>query len=371
MANRINSFSLSTGFFIPLLPNDQFIYTEICAGLLPFTTAQLKTLGCYPYHTYDWLSTSHNGVDSGCRGGVLSASRDLLISMSQRGGGLYGSDLVPTSWSMFSITDTMLHSDRLLSLFGSRSLTANGVIPLQNQVATPTGPPSLLLDSPIYTCTPQETGIHFFSVSVGVAGGSTAKVQLQISGSPYTFEMTRQNTRTTGTTTLARTLLVPCSTDAQMVLVDGRIIPGSNLISFTAFPYRPRRAASVAWAAYMTSDVKGAGAVTYDLWMVMMEVTLTRSNTTVVIPITGFYYVYISAGALPGAPVNLVIFKNGEPLFGLQRTSTDHNGEDTLGHGMVVLLYTNDMLRVQATTATYSSSTGLHTSFIGMLLCEA
>lgn len=183
LANRINSFSLSSGFFIPRLTVDQFIYTEMCAGLLPYTTAQLKTLGCYPYLTYDWLSTSHDGVDCGCRGGVLSASRDLLISLSQRGGGLYSSSLLLTSWSMFSVTDTMRYPDRLLSLFGSRAATGKGVIPLQNQVAIPTA--SLILYDPsTYTCT-EQAGAHFFSMSVGVPAGATATVQLQISGSAY------------------------------------------------------------------------------------------------------------------------------------------------------------------------------------------
>jgi len=374
IANRFSRYNFSTkSFRTRLNMPSQYLYTEICAGVPPSTTAQLTTTGAYPPLTYSWMSTAQNGVDSGCRGGVLSVSNILDISINQSGSGVYSSnDQKETSWSMFSVTDTMKYASQLLCVFGATNSSAYGSLPFLSPLVNPVTPFRLYnAATTAYTCT-SDASAYFFSLSVGVPTGRTATVQLVISGFGYTFEMTRQNTRTAGTTTLARTVLVPCTSDARMVLTGGEVVPESNLISFTAFPVELKRGPSVSWAGYRTMDVTNTGPIAYDLWLVQERINVQTGNSIVQIPVSGYYYVYVSAGVGQGMRLVLsVLLNNNNPLFGVTRTATDHNGVDTIGHGMVVLLSANDQLRVFAATETLSSGTGLHTSFIGILLYQA
>jgi len=80
--------------------------------------------------------------------------------------------------------------------------------------------------------------------------------------------------------------------------------------------------------------------------------------------------VYLSGGSQPGQAFTLSLKRNGVTLFNVLHTVTNDNGVDTLGHGMVVLFRAGDQIKVvcEANSALFSSSTGLHTSFIGMLL---
>ena len=372
LANSRSRYNFSTNSFrSSLVTVSQFVYTEICAGVLGSTTAQLRTTGAYPPLSFDWMSTAQNGVDSGCRGGVLSVSNVLEISLGQNGGGVYSSsDQKETSWSMFSVTDTMKYASQLLCVFGARSYSDYGALPLLNTLVNPVSPVRLYnAATTVYTCA-SDASAYFFSMSVGVPAGKIATVQLVISGVGYTFEMTRQNTLTTGTTTLARTVLVPCTSDARIVLIDGEVVPGSNLMSFTAVPYELKTGTSVSWAGYRTRDVTIPGTITYDRWLVQEGINFQVENSIILIPVSGYYYVYVSAGVGQGKPVDLSVLLNNNSLFGVTRTATDHNGVDTMGHGMVVFLAANDQLRVDASSTAYSSSTGLHTSFIGMLLYQ-
>ena len=84
----------------------------------------------------------------------------------------------------------------------------------------------------------------------------------------------------------------------------------------------------------------------------------------------GYYYVYISVGAQAGQLAQLSLKVNGVVWFNVIRAATNDNGLDTLGHGMIIQLKANDVVRVssEANAALYSAPTGLHTSFVGMLL---
>jgi len=99
--------------------------------------------------------------------------------------------------------------------------------------------------------------------------------------------------------------------------------------------------------------------------------SFSSSTSTVTIFTRGYYYLYLSAGVQPGQPCRLTIRKaDNSVVFGLRRSSNNHNGVDTIGHGAVVQLNANDQLRVvaDAFTSGYSTPFGLHASFLGMLI---
>jgi hypothetical protein len=86
---------------------------------------------------------------------------------------------------------------------------------------------------------------------------------------------------------------------------------------------------------------------------------------------TGYYYLYLSAGVLPYQPSGLTILKSdGSTVFGVRRTSNNHNGVDTIAHGAIVQLNAYDQIRVvsESNTAGFSSSDGRQTSFFGALI---
>jgi hypothetical protein len=86
---------------------------------------------------------------------------------------------------------------------------------------------------------------------------------------------------------------------------------------------------------------------------------------------SGYYYLYLSAGVQPYQPCRLTIQKaDGSIIFGVHRSSSNHNGVDTIVHGAVVRLNVYDQIRVVADSYTsgFSSADGRQTSFFGMLV---
>lgn len=372
LANRFNLFNIASDQFAPGVGSNQYFYTEICAGIPQSTTCLLRTTGAYPPLSFDWLSNAQNDIDSGCRGGVLAVAVGSSTSLSQlqTAGGSYSSEQLLTSWSMFSITDTMKYNSSLLSVYSSNTLSTPGQFPFDSPYVNPTSPWMLYNAATTqYSCIPSVTA-YFFSMSVGIAAGQTASVVLSVDG--VTYEMVRLGNMTTGTTTLARSVLAPCSDTgyAKMTLSSGAVVPGNYLISFTAFPYQRRDGLnSVSWTAFRTSNFTASNPLTFDSWIVQ-SVTV-QTNTTVTIPRTGYYYVYISTGIHAQSTVNLNLLRNNQILFGLRRRATNYNGIDTIGHGLVILLNQNDVLQVQSLESGYSSATGKHASFFGMLLYDS
>lgn len=78
----------------------------------------------------------------------------------------------------------------------------------------------------------------------------------------------------------------------------------------------------------------------------------------------------MSVGAQTGLLASLSLKVNGVAWFNVIRAATNDNGVDTLGHGMIILLKANDIVQVtsEANAALFSTASGLHTSFLGMLL---
>ena len=62
---------------------------------------QVATAGGYPTVTYLWLSSSHNGQVSGCRGGVVRLSINVPISIRLQHAVAYSDQQRQTSWSLF------------------------------------------------------------------------------------------------------------------------------------------------------------------------------------------------------------------------------------------------------------------------------
>jgi hypothetical protein len=158
-------------------------------------------------------------------------------------------------------------------------------------------------------------------------------------------------------------------------VISGQVTPGNsstNLISFNAFQYSLASGPSASWGLYRSTNLSSSATATdplpFDTQIVAAGVTV--NNNAVTIQTGGYYYVYISVGAQAGQLAQLSLKVNGVVWFNVIRAATNDNGLDTLGHGMIIQLKANDVVRVssEANAALYSAPTGLHTSFLGMLL---
>jgi len=368
-ANRNNVFSIQANSFTSTAVSG-FYFTEICSGMSQGTASEIKNRGGFPSLGFTWLSTAQNGVVSGCRGGVMSLTRGVQVTVQQSGTSSWSDALWETSWSMFDISDIIANPNTILSALYTSTFTAPGPIKFINPIANPPG-----MYNPSqgqYSC--GTTGTFFVSFSVGVDVGKTAQVQLV--GLDNTYELIRTSTVQNGVTTLDRTVIVQCfAATLNIEVLAGQVIPGNsstNLISFNAFQYSMASGQSACWGLYRTSNLTGGSSATdplpFDMQIIVTGVTV--NNNAVTIQTGGYYYIYISVGAQTGLLANLSLKVNGVAWFNVIRAATNDNGLDMLGHGMIIVLKANDVVQVtsEANASLFSTPTGLHTSFLGMLL---
>jgi hypothetical protein len=87
------------------------------------TQSILYTGGGFPSAWFLWKSTQQNGIDTGCRNGVLQLAPNGGISLYQRAGAAYSDQNRLTSWSMFSVTDLITARDSLFYATFSTGVT--------------------------------------------------------------------------------------------------------------------------------------------------------------------------------------------------------------------------------------------------------
>jgi len=374
LANRNNAYVTLSNSFVSLASNG-FYFIEICAGASQGTSAELDSRGAFPPLGYAWRSTAQNDVVSNCRNGVLSMTRGVRVTITQVGGGSYSDANIQTTWSMFDINDVISAPSSILFATYGQVVSAPAPIPFINPISNPPGQ----YDSSKYEYSCQAAGVFFFGISVGVAAGQSA--QIQLTGMDKTFELIRASTIHTGDTTLSRCVIAQCPASGRVSVqvLAGQIAAGSgpvNLISFVAFPYALKNTTQLAaWGLYRTTSLATSSSATdplpFDSSLVSTGVTVNSNAVT--LTTGGYYYVQICAGAPAGQKVQLSLKLNGATLFNVYRAATNDNGLDTLCHGMVVLFKSSDVLKAvnEANSALYSTPAGLHTAFIGMLLYPA
>lgn len=83
----------------------------------------------------------------------------------------------------------------------------------------------------------------------------------------------------------------------------------------------------------------------------------------------GIYYMHITAGINTGAPCQLDVVLNNQPIFNIYRPISNHNGVKTRSRALIYQLRADDIvkLRVPAGASVYSSQDRL-TMFTGFRL---
>lgn len=382
LVSSINS-SYSTSTYSYTTPSIGIYFAEICVGLVAGKTAKMSLVpggGTTPAMGLVWESTIHNGAETACRGGLMQ----LMPSVTQQlylDSGTVFSNNSETMLNVFSVSDAMTDAarQRTVHAVGNSSFGYAGVMPL---VATIGPGASGVFDAAksTYTCT--ESGLYFISFTAGSNPFQATRVELDglkdESGENRTFELTRNTLKHNGVTTLAREVLVPCPAGTKLYLnvSFGDVVTPSTyqLITFSAFPYLPRYVAPQAWVLLKdySSDTRNGPMDPFYFNIIAYNANnlYDEGSMTVTIRTPGYYYVYISTGTARNTPLYFALLRNSATLIVINHMTTTLDAEESVGHGVVVALNANDVLKVVGAMETYSFSSiiGEQTSFFGMLL---
>jgi hypothetical protein len=82
-------------------------------------------------------------------------------------------------------------------------------------------------------------------------------------------------------------------------------------------------------------------------------------------PSSGTYYFSFSVGVMAGRGVDLILYKNNQAFVNIYRTSTSHNGVDTMSRSILMSLTRGDFVYLVNNNKPIRSSSSLETSFSG------
>jgi hypothetical protein len=317
---------------------------------------------------------------------VLSLGVQLGLNLVD--GAVYSdSTSLQTAFSVFSFSDSMTSTAVGSALYAVTSLPAGSIILDYNiPFGSPLISPSVLntYNSATYTYTCTFTGPYLFSVTAAVPTGQSVIIQLV--GLDITPTIAQSVGSHNGVTTVARNFLLQCTTGTtvNVVLGLGQVTTGpvdSNLLSFVAFPYLPSRVSATSWAAYRSSSVDASfnvvSPVTFDMIHVNQGGVLNNNTGVVSIVNSGYYYVYITAGAASSKGTFVSLNRSTSQgqtskLFAIYRTSTTASDVETIVQGRVVFLSAGDQLSMAVERGYVAfADSSYEISFFGFLLYYA
>ena len=167
--------------------------------------------------------------------------------------------------------------------------------------------------------------------------------------------------------------------EVELFLEDGSIYSNvQQQICFNGIFYDPsspdpdNRMTQVAWSVQRNSSDTAPDSdkqLTFDSVEVNSGLAYNETTDEVVIPVDGYYFLQVSAGALATLPVRMMLMRNGVQQAALRRDSTVHNGIDTLGRSVLALLSKGDVVTIEIGSGSGVYSDVNHqTSFTGFLI---
>ena len=215
------------------------------------------------------------------------------------------------------------------------------------------------------------TAIYFVSLSVGVEPSVPIKYTLMMN-TEMIASISRSSTAQLGPDTTSRDIMVHLSAEETLYIYSGygvrgtldRLYTSLTIISITNamtdFP--------VAFSVARDATTLGfLNPVTFNVEIVNEGGHYSRLHVFTA-PSNGIYYFSISVGLVAGATSNFVLYKNFQPFVNIFRLSTNHNGNDTMGRGIMTTLQRGDQVHVVNEDDQIAWSTPeLETSFSGFL----
>lgn len=326
-----------------------------------------------------WTSTVHDGPETVCRSGLLQLSASAAMHLSLDSGKIFSNNS-ETILNVFSVSGAMTDDgrQRTVQAVGSGDISSSPWLSFVQTIGVPGG--AFDKSTSGYVCT--TGGLYFASFTVGAKAHATSTIELVVvkrSGHTKTFTTGRDSVRRNGETTIAHEFLLDCPAGASIVVKMKReeftdTAGGYRLNTFSVIPYLPKNVDSQAWSLLKdyVSYTQGAPMDPFFFNLVAYNKDgLWDENTRVVkIKIAGYYYVYVSSGTGEDKPLHLSVQRNGVKVMEITHEPRTQNNNESEGHGVIVALNANDILKVVGAMESYSYSTkeGLITSFFGMIL---
>ena len=108
--------------------NQTISFVEICAGIPGRNATELQTTGGYPTPiSFQWLSTSQDDVETGCRSAIVSLSSGASISLQLTKGSVYSLEQ-QTGWSSFSVSNTIFDVGHIFSGYSKSKDAYEGLV---------------------------------------------------------------------------------------------------------------------------------------------------------------------------------------------------------------------------------------------------
>ena len=235
------------------------------------------------------------------------------------------------------------------------------------------------------TFTAPKDGVYYFSMNVGVRYRRPARVHFMKNGAKWSGLFYNSTTRFLSETLSTATLMNLSEGDKVTVHLDEGYLYSSELYKetyFTGFRVSPNSLFAnpnphVEWLVYKTdvSDVRFFYGLKYNKVSIMVGATLTQTNSdsAIVVPYTGVYYIHISVGCKPRNPMWATLHVNGDkhPFIRLSHWSSSFDGFGQETVSAVVGLNAGDELEVRLLNGLQIYGTDMmETSLMGFLISE-
>ena len=164
-------------------------------------------------------------------------------------------------------------------------------------------------------------GIYYFSISAGLEENIILELMLKVNDIDIYNLLHRCNIHNEEESISGTTLLdLQAGDKVTLHLTEGQMHSSFELheVSVVCFLYSPESASSIAWVISSTNGLTSMrrGGIIYDKVDVVSGVNLDTLGT-IVIPVTGVYYIYFSAVIPLDIGVHMVLKQNGDMITGL------------------------------------------------------
>ena len=215
-------------------------------------------------------------------------------------------------------------------------------------------------------------GLYLVGLSVGVWNESPGDFRLVRSGQSFAG-ITRTSTFHNHTDTIGRDLIAQFYADETVHVLNNYDVLGYDngyetsisMFSISDSMVDEMVAFSVATHSSSTS-IDSAAPVQFNELLYDDGYNYDFFSHEFSAPSDGVYYFSFSVGLIGGGMANFILQKNNEPFATIIRESTSHNGTDTIGRSVMMVLEESDRVNIVNTVGLTARSSELkETSFCG------
>lgn len=378
--NSDNSYDFDDATFTALDDGNYFMAINSGALALQEVNFYLKGAGVPPIGGRR-THVNHVGRDSISSSMILPMSNGDIVNLAAAASTSLSADAgKPTSWAVFNVNDLGSTTSTFAYAFNAPDANPSNPLKFPVNVSDENGG----YDSSTGLFRPVLPGIYFLTMGIGVDSTSSdiaVDYTLSCSGTCgagiVPSKITRSHYNYQGVDTLSRAVIVDLPEGAEVSLSSANPFWSSSALqtSFTGFLYQPDSAQNRV-AFYVTRNSDWEDSLAMDP-VTFNGVHVNQGNgwgaevsNYYTVPVSGYYLITMSAGALPQKRVDVRLYQNDDYIFDIYRQSLAHQGFDTLSRTGIFNFQAGDRLRLRAigNTGLHSTVEGYETSFGGMLL---